>query len=224
MKKIIHQIYGIFNDGIKLTDIPIYKQNVEETFSFCELHNYEYKLWNLDDCEQLIKNDFPEYLQLWNEYIYPIQRADFIRYCILYKYGGIYLDCDIRPVKNLDSVFNEPMYFVHWNNDIKKLPYNAIMASHQNNKLMLEIIKQCEKDFYEKKEIKAYETWKGRFVFQTTGHHMLERVMKKNNINKDKYFHDVLYIHNTQKNSNIGDCNTALFYDSNASVWYDNLV
>ena len=220
----IHQVYGIFNDGIKLEDIPIYKQNVDETILFCQKHNLKHKLWNLHDCEQLIKNDFPEYLQLWNDYRYPIQRADFIRYCILYKHGGLYVDCDIRPVKNLDNVFNEPIYFVYWNNDKKKLPYNAILASHQNNKLMLEIIKQCQIDFYEKCKIKTYETWKGRFVFQTTGHSMLERVIKKNNINKDKYFHDVLYVRNFDKGYDVGDCNNALFYDANASVWYDNLI
>tara|TARA_R100000654_G_scaffold66973_2_gene95391 strand:- start:117 stop:782 length:666 start_codon:yes stop_codon:yes gene_type:complete len=220
----IHQVYGIFNDGIELTDIPIYKLNVDETILFCEKHNLKHKLWNLKDCEKLIDEDFPEYKQLWDDYRYPIQRADFIRYCILYKYGGLYVDCDIRPVKNLDSVFNEPIYFVYWNNDKKKLPYNAILASHQNNKLMLEIIKQCKVDFYEKSKIQTYETWKGRFVFQTTGHSMLERVIKKNNIDKDKYFHDVLYVRNFDKGHEVGDCNNALFYDANASVWYDNFI
>lgn len=220
----IHQIYGIFNDGIELTNIPIYKQNVDETQNFCKLHNYEYKLWNLEECEKLIKEDFSDYLQLWQDYRFPIQRADFIRYCILYKYGGLYIDCDIRPMKNLDAVFSEPFYFVHWDNDKNKKPYNAIMGSVKNHNLFLEIIKQCKEDFYEKCEIKTYETWKGRFVFQTTGHSMLERVMKKQKINKNKYFHNVLYIKNYDKGFDIGNCNTALFYDANASVWYDNII
>ena len=98
------------------------------------------------------------------------------------------------------------------------------MASHQNNKLFLEIMKQCEKDFYEKSKIEKYKEWKGRFVFQTTGHHMLERCIKKNKINKDKYFHDDIYIRNFDKGHDVGDCQTALFYDANASVWWDNLI
>jgi len=220
----IHQVYGIFNDGIELTDIPIYKQNVDETQNFCKLHNYEYKLWNLKDCENLIKEDFSEYWQLWQDYRYPIQRADFIRYCILYKFGGLYIDCDIRPMKNLDAVFSEPLYFVHWADDKNKKPYNAIMGSVKNHNLFLEIIKNCKEDFYEKCTIKTYETWKGRFVFQTTGHSMLDRVMKKNNIDKNKFFHDVLYIKNYDKGIDIGCVNDSLFYDANASVWYDNLI
>jgi mannosyltransferase OCH1-like enzyme len=33
-------------------------------------------------------------LDSWNNYAFPIQRADSIRYLILYHYGGIYLDMD----------------------------------------------------------------------------------------------------------------------------------
>ena len=172
----------------------------------------------------MIEEDFPEYLELWNDFRYDIQRCDFIRYCILYKYGGLYLDCDIRPMKNLDSVFSEPFYFVHWQDDKKRTPYNAVMGSVKNQDIFLKIIEQCKKDFYEKSKIETYETWKGRFVFQTTGHSMLERVMKKNKIDKDRFFHDVIYVKNFDKGFDIGDCNNALFYDANASVWYDNLV
>ena len=225
----IHQIFWPFK-GKELSEIPAFATNVNETQEFCKLHNYQYKLWNLEDCENLIKEDFSEYLDLWKDFRFDIQRCDFIRYCILYKFGGLYIDCDIRPMKNLDLVFSsleteEQLYFVHWADDIKRLPYNAIMGSHHNNNLFLEIIKQCEKDYYEKSKIEKYKEWKGRFIFQTTGHSMLQRVMKKNKINKDKCFHNVLYIRNqTKNNGGIGDLNTALFYDVNASVWYDHLI
>ncbi|MAB39901.1 MAG: hypothetical protein CL525_12525 [Aequorivita sp.] len=219
----IHQIFWPFK-GKELCDIPNFKLNVDETIEFCKVHNYDYKLWNLEDCENLIKEDFNEYWQLWQDFRYDIQRCDFIRYCILYKFGGLYLDCDIRPMKNLAAVFSEPIYFVHWADDKNKKPYNAVMHSSKNHNLFLEIIKQCKEDFYEKCEIKTYETWKGRFVFQTTGHSMLERVTKKQKINKDKYFHNVLYIKNYDKGFDIGNCDNALFYDANASVWYDNLI
>ena len=220
----VHQIFWPFK-GKELSEIPAFATNVNETQEFCKLHNYQYKLWNLEDCENLIKEDFSEYLDLWKDFRFDIQRCDFIRYCILYKFGGLYIDCDIRPMKNLDSVFEEQLYFVHWADDIKRLPYNAIMGSLKNQNLFLEIIKQCKKDYYEKSKIEKYKEWKGRFIFQTTGHHMLERVMKKNKINKDKCFHNVLYIRNqTKNNGGIGDLNTALFYDVNASVWFDNLI
>ena len=60
----------------------------------------------------MIEEDFPDYLELWNDFRFPIQRADFIRYCILFKYGGLYLDCDIRPMKNLEDIFQANNTFV----------------------------------------------------------------------------------------------------------------
>ncbi len=47
---------------------------------------------------------------------------------------------------------------------------------------------------------------------------MLERVLKKKKIDKDKYLHDVLYIKNNKYD--IGNKEEALFIDSNASTWY----
>ena len=222
----IHQVYGIFDDGISWRDIPKYKDNMLETQNFCKVHNYEYKLWDLKDSEKLIEDNYSEYLDLWKKFRYPIQKADFVRYCILHKYGGLYIDCDIRPMKNLDAVFDEPIYFVYWGDDKKKLPYNAVMGSQKGNSLFLDILSECRRSFDEKSKIETYKQWKGRFIFQTTGHFMLDRVMKNNRINKYKYFHDDLYIFNPDKKGKeaIGDMNKALFYDSNASVWYDNLI
>ena len=110
----IHKVYGIFDDGIFLSDIPIFQDNVDATKEFCKKHNYEYKLWDLKDCEKLIQEDYSEYQDLWNDFRYAIQRADFIRYCILHKYGGIYIDCDIRPMKDLQEIFQARQYFVYY--------------------------------------------------------------------------------------------------------------
>jgi len=87
----IHQIYGIFNDGIKLEDISIFKEAVSKTKQFCDDNNYEYKMWSLEDCEKLLAEHYPEYIQLWNDFTYPVQRADFIRYCILNTYVVVIL-------------------------------------------------------------------------------------------------------------------------------------
>ena len=80
--KVVHQIYGIFDDGIPLKDIPVFYENVQKTKAFCKKHKYKHKMWNLSQCVNLIKKHYPEYLSLWNAFTVPIQRADFVRYCI----------------------------------------------------------------------------------------------------------------------------------------------
>jgi len=222
--KIVHQIYGIFQDGIKLEDISIFKEAVNKTKKFCLNQNYEYKMWSLEDCEKLLTEHYFEYIELWNDFRYPIQKCDFIRYCILNTYGGCYIDCDVHPIKSLEDIFESDQYFVHWSDDIKKKPYNAVIGSKKNNPLFLEIIKEVQKSFYEKESLKYYIRKRGRFVYHTTGHSMLNRVLKKQKIDKDKYLHDVIYIGvssgNERKKYDIGNKETALFIDSNASTWY----
>ena len=217
MKKIVHQIFWSFDDKKTIEDYPTFLINTQITKIICRQYNIEYKLWNKEDCDNLIKSDFHTFQKLWDDFFEPIQQVDFIRYCILHKYGGIYLDCDIKPVKPFDELFHKEFFFVHWANDKKRLPYNAIMGSQEKNDLFKSIMWECEKSFYEKINIGVYGEWRGRFVFQTTGHFMLERVMKEEKIDKDKYFLNILKINNKGK---IITGDNVLFEDDNLSTWY----
>jgi mannosyltransferase OCH1-like enzyme len=63
--------------------------------------NYEYKFWNDSSAEKLIREEYPWFLKTWKSYPYPIQRADSLRYFILYHYGGIFLDLDLHCRRSL---------------------------------------------------------------------------------------------------------------------------
>jgi hypothetical protein len=75
----------------------------------------------------------------------------------------------------------------------------------------------CKESYYEKRKQEIYKKWKGRFVFQTTGHYMLQRVLKKHKISD---FLNILKVHT--KSGKIVQGPNPLFEDSNASVWYTN--
>ncbi len=49
----------------------------------------------MDQLEELIEREFTWFNATFMEYPYVIQRADAIRYFLLYKYGGFYIDLDI---------------------------------------------------------------------------------------------------------------------------------
>ena len=219
-KKLVHQIYGIFDDGIPLKDIDVFYENVMKTKKFCKKKGYEYKMWDLKKCNSLINRYFSEYKGLWNNFRLPIQRADFIRYCILYKYGGIYIDCDIHPLRDLDKLFKRDYFFVTWHDDKKRLPYNAVMGSQKDQDIFVDIMKHCEESYHKLSKKDIYKTWKGRFVFQTTGHRMLDRVLKRGKVNKKKYVLDILRV--KSKSGKVVSGKNPYFEDSNASVWYDN--
>ena len=212
--KIIHQVFWPFK-GKELNEINVFRECVDETKRFCNEHKYEYHMWDLKKCEELLCEDYPQYIWLWTEFRYDIQRCDFIRYLILHKFGGYYVDCDVYPIQNLESLSHYNEIFTTWNNDEKRKPYNAVMGSVKNNDLFIKISNDIENRVVEKQSMKIYDTWKGRLVFQTTGHHMLKRHVPSDSIS------DLMLIHNEKKNLFITS-NNPYFYDKNASVWINH--
>lgn len=213
--KTIHQIFWNFK-GKELDEIDVFRESVDETKRFCDEYKYEYRMWNLKECEELIVEYFPKYITLWTEFRYDIQRCDFIRYCILFIHGGFYVDCDVYPIQNLDSLLDTGrQVFTSWNNDKDRKPYNAVMGSVKRNPLFLDIIEDIERRVIEKQSKKIYDTWKGRLVFQTTGHHMLKRHVPKENI------YDLMLIYNEKKKIYTTSSNP-YFYDNNISFWHSD--
>ena len=85
------------------------------TYKFWKQLNpgYEIKLFNDAMCEQFLLDQFSELHQTVFKFIPdgPI-KSDFWRVCVLYKYGGIYVDADIHPLVPLDKYLMRSCNFV----------------------------------------------------------------------------------------------------------------
>ncbi|KAG0146582.1 hypothetical protein CROQUDRAFT_44231 [Cronartium quercuum f. sp. fusiforme G11] len=96
--KIIHQTW-------KTNMIPDKWKSVRDSCS--NLHSdWEYVLWSDESGRELIQNHYPGFLKTFDGYRYPIQRADAIRYFVLHKYGGVYMDLDIGCRKPMDILLS----------------------------------------------------------------------------------------------------------------------
>jgi mannosyltransferase OCH1-like enzyme len=97
--KIIHQTW-------KDTNIP--SKWLYPVESCKELHKpedgWEYKLWTDESAVEFIRKEYPKHLDNFMRYPYPIQRADAIRYFILYHYGGVYYDLDVGCRRSLEPL------------------------------------------------------------------------------------------------------------------------
>lgn len=62
-------------------------------------------LWTDATARLFMQTHYPSFLPTYDSYEYNIQRADAIRYFVLHRYGGIYMDLDVslpasqRPTK-----------------------------------------------------------------------------------------------------------------------------
>ncbi|MCJ1375520.1 hypothetical protein MMC20_006757 [Loxospora ochrophaea] len=100
--KIIHQTY--INESI-----PRPWKEAQQTC--LDLHeDYEYKLWTDDMSREFIKTEYPWFLDTFDNYGQPIQRADSIRYFVLAHYGGVYIDLDDGCNRRLDPLLSYPAW------------------------------------------------------------------------------------------------------------------
>lgn len=64
---------------------------------------WQHWLWTLDDVRDLVARHYPDHLTLYDSYTAPIFRADVMRYFVLHRYGGVYVDLDMESLRPLDE-------------------------------------------------------------------------------------------------------------------------
>jgi mannosyltransferase OCH1-like enzyme len=96
--------------------------------------DFEYIMWDDEDIRDLVKSDYPKFLDHYDSWPYHIMRVDFARFCILHKYGGIYADMDMYCYSNFYNFLkNKSVYLIEsWPEWGEKVS-NCLMASSQKN-------------------------------------------------------------------------------------------
>ena len=159
---------------------------------------YEYRLWTDENNRNFIEERFPWFLETYDGFKYNIQRADAVRYFILYVYGGIYSDLDIEPTRSLDTVLqqyhDQGARIVLMNSENTFLEplcaSNCFMVSVPKHPFWLMMVDSMMKN-------KKSKLWMGRHahVMNSTGPVRLKQVLKeytKNNYDSNEKLRDVL--------------------------------
>lgn len=109
--------------------------------------------WNKELCLKLVKTFFPQHQDMYKNYKYEIQRCDVIRYFILYRYGGWYVDMDYFCNKSFDEVhkiYRNKIYLVQTPNKtfFQDSDYvsNSLMYSVPNHPFWKEVFIHLEKN------------------------------------------------------------------------------
>jgi hypothetical protein len=82
----------------KTHDVPPHWASLYQNWGkFCQEFGYEHVLYSDEDNRNLIKTHYSWFLPTYDEFPYPIQRADSARYFFGHHFGCIYSDLDIGP-------------------------------------------------------------------------------------------------------------------------------
>ena len=104
--------------------------------------NFNIFLFDDNECRKCIQDNFSsDVLNAYDSLIPGAYKADLWRYCVLYKFGGIYMDVKYYPINNFK--FINLLEEEHWvlDNDGNGI-YNALMVCKANNEILLKAINQ----------------------------------------------------------------------------------
>lgn len=188
--KIIHQVwFGTIPN--KISAAKTYKNLKPYRDSWINKNpEWFYMSWNLSNCNKLIKQFYPQHLQMFKNYPYEIQRCDAIRYFILHRYGGLYADMDYYCNKPWDEVVNkypETLYLVQTPNNISSykihisnsLMYSAVKNHPYWNSIFIEMELKKDSPYYYNRHLT---------IMMTTGPSIINRIF-----NKYKYRYRINY-------------------------------
>lgn len=104
-------------------------------------NGYEYTLFNEKDAILFLTKYFNKSIvHRFHKLNKGAHKADLLRYCYLYVYGGIYLDIKTILIKHLDEVFINKTYFYTCIMDFNTVIYNGLIASKPRNPIFLSLI------------------------------------------------------------------------------------
>lgn len=133
--KIIHQIF-FAGEAAAPENYRRYHQTILDRHP-----DWEHRFWDETQCRNLIKENYPWFLDVYDSYPYRIQRCDAIRYFILHYYGGFYIDMDVECLKPIDDLL------ANFELILSKLIgfSNAIMGSIPKHPLWLQVFEEMQK-------------------------------------------------------------------------------
>jgi len=73
---------------------------------------YDYNFYDDNDIIKYIEKNYPQYLKAYNMLIPKAYKADLFRYLVLYKEGGVYMDCKSSTIFPLREFINSDIGFV----------------------------------------------------------------------------------------------------------------
>ena len=99
--KIIHQIWSD-----KYRSLPVELSVLSNTWR--EKHSdWEYICWNEEMMDVFVKNEYPDYYNIYRSLPFDMQRWDSVRFLILYKIGGVHIDFDYECLENIAPILSD---------------------------------------------------------------------------------------------------------------------
>ncbi|HYQ16727.1 MAG TPA: glycosyltransferase, partial [Polyangiaceae bacterium] len=115
---------------------------------------FEYRLWTDAQNDAFVRDEYPQYYRLYRSFPREIYRADLARCLYLLRFGGVYVDLDVEPLRPLDAFLAEagacvlgaePEAHARKRRGKPLMACNAIMASAPGHPFWQRMLEEIER-------------------------------------------------------------------------------
>jgi len=159
--------------------------------------NYKHIIWNRRAVEYMLKSSYCN-IEFYNSYTRRIMYADLVRYLILYRFGGVYLDLDIEMREDLDRLSGS--IFERYDINKERDSFCILFEEYrwQDESMAVDEMDQPIRIFLEEKYRKEALIRVANYAFiSSPGHPFIKRVIEECQTRsqlKVKCDYDVLFI------------------------------
>jgi len=134
---------------------------------------WEHFLWDNENAYAFLEENFENWLPFYEQLTHNVQRFDLLRYLILIKYGGVYVDADYECLDSIDILLEnqkiafglEPENYAKFHQSNYFIG-NCFMASIPQHPFLIEFIDCLKKNITISNVNKKDKYW---YVMSTTG-------------------------------------------------------
>lgn len=107
--------------------------------------DWEYKLWD----EKSLRQEIPEAFDdpIYNRVSLYCSKVDILRIYLLYKHGGLYLDCDFKWLKPLDDDMRYHNFFLAFSSELHQglTVNNNVIGCHRKSPIMKQLLDEMHR-------------------------------------------------------------------------------
>eukprot|EP00775_Hariotina_reticulata_P008242 gene8242-8432_t len=95
--RVVHQTY-------RSRHVPAAVRQLMRSWQAVNGHNWQVRFYHDEACSTFVRGEFPEYLEAYMSLPKDIERADFFKYMLILRLGGVYADIDVECKQPLDPI------------------------------------------------------------------------------------------------------------------------
>jgi hypothetical protein len=118
-----------------------WKKNFPET-------QFKYTMWTDEQLENLVRVFYPQYWDLYQSFPFHIMKIDFAEYCILHRYGGLYVDMDMYCYQNFFEDIKDQDFVLLESCMPDEFIQNCMMASSPGSEFWIFCMDEIKRTFY----------------------------------------------------------------------------